>query len=226
MWLAKLVVISSLLFTIIKAQDHNLLPWQKISMLPWQIDYKNSDRNYKQIKSQHLDYLLTLNIEPSGIVQITDKRGLIRSRLELPGRPKKIWRDWGIPIDTLFDTIQFPLEIPIQQDIINLLIQIVDFRPNLEGLLWIVDDSEKFLTVVNPADSSMSYIMLPGGSNIDLIFHPDRLEVEGDIIDVIEKTKINWTINWLTLLPSLIKPNVRHHMNNMYGTTTMPFPKN
>ena len=54
-----------------------------------------------------------------------------------------------------------------------------DFRPALEGLLWILDDDESYLTVIHPATARVVYLPLPGGQDLDLAFHPDQLEVRG-----------------------------------------------
>jgi hypothetical protein len=100
-----------------------------------------------------------------------------------------------------------------------------DFRPGLGGLLWILDDGERILTVVHPATAQVQYLALPPCSGPFLRFWPDRLElVEGGGDPAARPAPRRWSLAWTALLPQLLRlaqpaPEGRH------GTAFQPFPR-
>ena len=135
MRLATYCVISAITLT---AKDQNALPWKSIQKLPWQI-VETKTQNLPPVDFPTQSYLpLKINLQQNGNIKIVDKKGHIRTRLGLPGRPQKVWRDWGIRITNIFDPILFPNHSSLQQGIDSILTNVLDFRSRLEGLLWIL----------------------------------------------------------------------------------------
>jgi hypothetical protein len=99
-----------------------------------------------------------------------------------------------------------------------------DFRPALAGLLWILCDDERTITLVHPATARLCYLPLPGGRDFQLVFHPDHLEVRqgGSAKD---QTEACWSVPWLSLLPQFIRLGTENPANRPSGTALLPFPK-
>jgi hypothetical protein len=161
-----------------------------------------------------------VRLAPDGTLRITDDKGLVRMKLGLPGRPLKAWRDWGTPIPDLGAPLPFPQRSPLQRGIGGMPVGAPDFRPALEGLLWILTDDEAILTVVHPATSQVVFLPLPSGQDLDIAFYPDRLEA-------VERgpNGSGWALHWLALLPEFIQLGKDAAAGKPKGTALLPFPK-
>ena len=156
-----------------------------------------------------------------GTLEIFDGAGVRSLRIGLPGRPVKVWRDGGIPVPRPWDRLAFPQADPLSQGLGGLAWNAGDFRPSLSGLLWILEDGERVLTVVHPATAQVVYLPLPRGDGFSVSFEPSRLvALAGQ--DGGGKTE-GWALPWLALLPQFarlgppVSPGPR-------GTALKPFP--
>jgi len=202
------------------------LPWKSAGALPWQMDAPHAAPAPLAAQPTQTYFALTVRLAPDGEVRITDDKGLIRLKLGLPGRPLKAWRDWGVPIPDLTAPLPFSLRSPLQRGIGALPVGAPDFRPALEGLLWILDDNEDVLTVLHPATAQVAYLPLPGGQELNLAFHPDHLEVlEGKAQGQAGKPAAGWSLHWLALLPQFIHLGQDPAVNRAKGTALLPFPR-
>jgi hypothetical protein len=136
----------------------------------------------------------------------------------------QILRDAGIPM-TLGDfPSDFPVETPLTKGLGNLPLAGDDFRNALQGLLWILDDGERRITVVHPATRQVVYIPLPTGQNWGINLYPDRLEVQERALPGEEhRERACWSISWLILLPQFVRLSLPQPAGNP-GTAFRPFP--
>ncbi|HLO68619.1 MAG TPA: hypothetical protein VK188_16460, partial [Holophaga sp.] len=160
---------------------------------------------------------LQVRIAADGVVRVVDGRGMIRLRLGLPGRPLRAWRDGGRPVEDLSAIQAFGTEPPLARGLGALPVGAPDFRPALEGLLWILCDDGRTLTVVLPATTRVVYLPLPTLEGRELTFHPDRLEMR-------EPGAGCWSLPWLTLLPQFIQLGQAGPARST-GTALVPFPR-
>jgi len=166
---------------------------------------------------------LRVRVTLDGALRITNGRGLILLRTGLPGRPLRLWRSAGRILDWR-GPVRFPMESPLTRGIGGLPVGAADFRPSLTGLLWILCDDEKVLTVVHPVTARLCYLPLPGGSHFQLYFFPDRLEVRQQVTGA-RPTEECWSLPWLSLLPQLVQLGLENPANRPSGTALLPFPK-
>jgi hypothetical protein len=199
------------------------LPWQGAPALPWQMEASGPAPAPCEATRTQSFFALEVRLVKDGKVTITDEKGLIRMKLGLPGRPVKAWRDWGIPIPDLFVPLHFASRSPLQRGIGGMPVGAPDFRPALEGLLWILDDDDTILTVIHPATSQVVYLPLPGGQELTLRFYPDRLEVRETAGD--SQPGASWSLHWLGLLPRFIQLGKDSTAGKPKGTALLPFPK-
>ena len=215
--------LATLILTCALALPAQVLPWKSAGALPWQMEAASPDPVPCAAVPTQSYFALRVRLAPDGKVVITDDKGLIRMQLGLPGRPVHAWRDWGIPVPDLSVPLPFAVRSPLQRGIGGMPVGAPDFRPALEGLLWIMDDDETVLTVIHPATSQVVYLPLPGGKDLTLVFYPDRLEVsetQGD-----PQSRSNWTLHWLGLLPQFIQLGKDRNADRPKGTALLPFPK-
>jgi hypothetical protein len=202
------------------------LPWRTATALPWQMGEPEPAPAPCAAVPTQTHFALTVRLGLDGAVRITDEKGLIRLRAGLPGRVRRVWRDWGVPVPDPFAPLGFPAHTPLQQGIGGMPVGSPDFRPALEGLLWILDDDESFLTVIHPATSRMVYLPLPGGQDLDLAFRPDRLEIlERRPAGAAQPPPSTWSLHWLALLPQFIQLGKENESLLPRGTALAPFPK-
>ena len=200
------------------------LPWKSAVALPWQMEEPGPVPALSDARPTQSYLALAVRIAPDGDIRITDDKGLIRMNLGLPGRHLKAWRDWGIPVPDLRAHLMFAVRSPLQRGIGALPVGAPDFRPALEGLLWILDDDETILTVIHPATSQVVYLPLPGGQDLTLAFRPDRLELlEAPAPGAAQAT--GWSLHWLALLPQFIHLGQDAAAGKPKGTALLPFPK-
>ena len=209
----------------LSAQVPGGLPWKGMTALPWQMEEEGPPSPVTATPTQSY-FALKVRVAQDGEIRITDDKGLIRMKLGLPGRPLKAWRDWGTPIPDLTVPLPFAARSPLQRGIGALPVGAPDFRPALEGLLWILDDDETILTVIHPATSQVAYLPLPGGEDLSLSFHPGHLEVrEGAAKGGSKQPPTAWSLNWMALLPQFIHLGQDAAANRPRGTALQPFPR-
>jgi hypothetical protein len=223
--LAALLLTASLALSAqVPTQVSGSLPWRAAAAPPWQMDDQNSVPAPLAAQPAPPALDLTVRIAADGALRITDAKGIIRLRSGLPGRPLRAWRDWGTPVPDLTAPLAFPSRTPLQRGIGGMPVGAPDFRPALEGLLWLLDDDETFLTVIHPATAQVVYLPLPGGQDLDLRFHPDRLEVaEGRTPGA--SPGPSWSLHWLALLPQFVQLGKDPSAGKPKGTALQPFPK-
>ena len=216
--------LATLILTCALALPAQMLPWKTTGALPWQMEAASPDPAPCSATPTQSYFALRVQVAPDGKVVITDEKGLIRMKLGLPGRPVHAWRDWGIPVEDLSVPLPFAVRSPLQRGIGGMPVGAPDFRPALEGLLWILDDDETVITVIHPATSQAVYLPLPGGQDLTLVFYPDRLEVS-ETQGPDPQSRANWTLHWLGLLPQFIQLGKDRSADRAKGTALLPFPK-
>lgn len=172
---------------------------------------------------------ITVKLSVDGTLRIVDAKGLRHLRLGLPGRPLRVWRDAGIPVDlsTLEasnESWRFPYDTPIAFGIQSLPWGGEDFRNALNGLLWILDDGERFLTVVHPATARVVFLPLPIGQGFSLRMTPGYLELLENPSTGFSSATRRWSLPWLALLPQFAKL-ARPEEISAPGTALVPFPR-
>jgi hypothetical protein len=171
------------------------LPWRAAPALPWQMEQPGPAPAPVAAPPVQTAFTLTVRVAADGAVRVTDEN------------------DLAAPL-------RFSPVSPLQRGIGGMPVGAPDFRPALEGLLWILDDDETILTVLHPATSQVVYLPLPGGQDMSMVFRPDRLEaVEGGA------KGSAWSLHWLALLPQFIQLGKDASAGKARGTALQPFPK-
>ncbi|HJU83577.1 MAG TPA: hypothetical protein VJ600_05160 [Holophagaceae bacterium] len=198
------------------------LPWQRESAPPWQPlagvpEPAPASGPAAQGRTR-------VRLEGDGTLQVWDPRGIRTLRMGLPGRPLRAWRDGGVPAP-LGSPSQwaFPEATPLSQGLGHLAWGAPDFRPSLAGLLWVLEDGEGYLTVVNPATAAVIHLRLPLGSGFDLDFQPDRLLLRALEGPPGVSGPRAWSLPWLALLPQLVRLGPPAAPPKA-GTALAPFP--
>ena len=205
----------------VAAQDVPGLPWGKVPNLPWRAA-SLIPVPAQPVATNPSTGTLRVTLDPGGALKIVDGRGIVRLRTGLPGRPLKIWRDGGIPVTVRSGTWAFPDRTPLCQGIGALPLGQADFRPGLAGLLWILDDEERLVTLVHPATSRVTFLALPSGTGLDLVFLPDALAVLQTPSEA-SRPRSFWSLPWLSLLPQFIFLGTPMPPEKP-GTALIPFP--
>jgi len=200
------------------------LPWKAAPALPWQLGEAGPAPAGLAAPTAPASADLTVRLAADGALRITDGKGLIRLRTGLPGRPLRVWRDWGVPVADPLAPMVFDRRTPLGRGIGGMLVGAPDFRLALEGLLWILDDDEGYLAVVHPATARVVYLPLPGGQNLALAFHPDHLELR-ERPAAARPGGAAWDLPWLALLPQFIQLGQAGADSRGQGTALAPFPK-
>lgn len=216
-----------LLSALLTAQTPGKLPWDAAPPIPWKAGDCGPAPAPAQAPPASKDPAalpLRVILGPDGALRITNARGVIPLRTGLPGRPLRIWRDGGTAVEDFQSPIRFAGSSPISRGIGALPVGAPDFRPALEGLLWILSDDQKVITLIYPATSRLCYLPLPGGRNFELSFHPDRLELRQTRVGSDSEEEC-WSIPWLALLPQLIQLGQENPANRPSGTALLPYPK-
>jgi len=182
------------------------LPWEGQPEPPWRASEAGPPPPpLPPVPLQTTSTRRIVSLTAHGVLRILDERGLVRLRLGLPGRPVRLWRDGGTPLTLSDFPMDFPTEMPISKGLGSLALASVDFRTVLQGLLWILDDGEKRITLVNPATGQVSYLMLPGGRDLELLMYPDRLELREPPPETgSRKEAACWAVPWIGLFPQLL----------------------
>jgi len=206
------------------AQEIRHLPWDQAPSLPWRASLPGELADPHPLAALPERGTLQVSLDPDGALKVMDTRGIILLRTGLPGRPLRLWRDGGNPLPGTSGTWRFPAETPLQRGIGALPLGQPDFRPGLEGILWILDDEERLLTVLHPATSRVVYLTLPGGTGLDLHFLPDHLVVrQGLQGSASGRSQSAWSLPWLSLLPQFILLGTPLPAQKP-GTALVPYP--
>lgn len=145
--------------------------------------------------------LLTVRLRPDGSFQVRKVRGGLWMRSGLPGRPLRVWRDGGQPVQDPWAPLALPSVTPLAASGGALPLGEADLRRHFVGLLWILDDSESVLTVLHPATRRQVSLRLPDMTQPALTWFPDRLVVTGSTQEGGQLRKATWELHWLALLP-------------------------
>jgi len=168
---------------------------------------------------------LHARFEPDGSLRILDHRGVLRLKIGLPGRVARMWKDGGREVEPGASRLDLPASTTLSKGASELPWGMADFRPGLEGLLWILDDGERILTVVHPATARVQYLALPPVSDPELVFWPDHLELrERAGIEAGRQRQRRWSLPWPGLLPQLLRL-AQPAKEGRHGTAFQPFPK-
>ncbi len=207
------------------AQSTRGLPWDGTPNLPWRAAPAGERPGTPPLLAAPATGPLRVRLDPDGALKVMDAKGIILLRTGLPGRPQKLWRDGGHPLLGTSGTWNFPAQTPLRNGIGALPLGLPDFRPGLAGILWVLDDEERLLTVVHPATSRVVYLALPGGTGLDLEFLPDQLILhQGLAVAGIGRPRHYWSLPWLNLLPQFILLGTPAPSPKP-GTALQPFPK-
>lgn len=206
------------------AQEARQLPWDSAPSLPWRASLTGELAEPPPLAPLPERGPLRVTLGPDGALKVMDAKGIVLLRTGLPGRPLRIWRDGGRLLPGTSGTWQFPAQTPLQTGIGALPLGQPDFRPGLEGTLWILDDEERLLTVLHPATSRVAYLTLPGGTDLDLLFLPNHLVVRQKLQDRDSPgPRSAWSLPWLSLLPQFILLGTPLPTPKP-GTALVPFP--
>ena len=201
------------------------LPWVTARPLPWSPGPPGPVEPAGPAPAP-AELSLAVTLSADGALRITDAKGIIQLRLGLPGRVLKIWRDGGTEVDPGSRVLAFPIRTPLQAGVAGMGLGSADFRPALAGLLWILDDDERVLTVIHPATARVAHLALPGGHGVNLVFHPDRLEALNSSPESrSHREDASWSLPWLALLPQLVELGQPKPRPVKEGGALVPFPK-
>lgn len=207
------------------AQETRQLPWDQAPGLPWRASLPGELADPTPLPPLDEGGSLRVSLDPDGALKIVDAQGIVRLRTGLPGRPLRLWRDGGRALPGTSGTWPFPAQTPLRQGLGALPLGQPDFRPGLEGTLWILDDEERLLTVLHPATSRVAYLTLPGGTGLDLQFLQGHLLVKQAPRSNDPKGSRNaWSLPWLSLLPQFILLGTPLPAAKP-GTALVPYPQ-
>ena len=202
------------------------LAWNQASELPWETALPGAPSLPLPVETAPATPVpqRLVSLSGDGTLRISDARGRVTLRLGLSGRPLRLMRDAGSPMTLADFPCLFPAETPLTKGLGSLPLAGDDFRNALKGLLWIVDDSERRITLVHPATQQVVYLPLPAGQDWEVYLHPDRLEVRERTFPVEERRdSACWSIPWLILLPQFVRLSLPPPKGNP-GTAFQPFP--
>lgn len=200
------------------------LPWDADTRVPWESTPPTPPAAVLAPDEAPSGLQRNVLLSPEGTLRISDGFGRVLLRMGLPGRPVRVLRDAGTPMELPDFPASFPTRTPLTQGLGGLPLAGGDFRPALRGLLWILDDGEQRITVVHPATERVVYLPLPSGQGWELHLQPDRLEVREKASPAGERRETAcWSVPWLVLLPQFVRLSVPQPTDNR-GTAFHPFP--
>ncbi|HJW09904.1 MAG TPA: hypothetical protein VJ483_09735 [Holophagaceae bacterium] len=199
------------------------LPWQLESAPPWQ-PLAGLPAAGVPAGAAASEGRLRVRLEGDGTLQVWDARGIRTLRTGLPGRPLKAWRDGGIPVELPAGPAwRFPETTPLSQGLGHLAWGSTDFRPSLVGLLWVLEDGERYVSLLHPATATLLHLPLPQGSGFELDFQADRLVLRAAQGPQGLSGPRAWSLPWLALLPQLVRLGPPPEPPKT-GTALAPFP--
>ncbi len=204
------------------AQARQPMPWGTAPALAWRVGLGTGDEPLDPPPAAR-GGPFTIKISLDGTLRLLGPKGLRHLRLGLPGRPMRAWRDAGIPLNLADGVWHFLADTPLAAGFQALPWGAEDFRPALQGVMWILDDGERYLTMVHPATARVVYLPLPTGQDFSLRMTPAYLELvelpgEGG-------APRRWSLPWLALLPQFARLAKPEEIAAP-GTALQPFPKN
>lgn len=205
------------------------LPWEgQASLLPWQAAEEGPASAFGPPPAPlpaDPKGDLRVHLTPDGRLRVVDRRGVLRINAGLPGRVSRMWRDGGLEVDPRGEGLRLSGKSPLSRGVAELPWARPDFRPGLEGLLWILDDGERVLTLVHPATGRVQYLALPPLSDPELAFGPGHLELrERPAEGAPAAAPRRWILPWTALLPAFLKL-AQPPAENRHGTAFKPFPR-
>lgn len=194
------------------------LPWQPPLLLPWQ--YLERLPVVAPFEAAPSTGWLRLQLTSEGVLSVRDAKGVERMALGLPGRPYRVWRDGGLALDPATGPWSFPETTPLSEGAGGLAWGAPDLRPSLSGLVWILEDGERLLTLLHPAHGRAVHLALPALQSPELAFGPDRLVVRG----LADGRPAAWSLPWVALLPALAQLGAKPPEKRP-GSVAVPFPE-
>lgn len=191
------------------------LPWAKEASPPWRATHPASSAGpLPEPVAKHQGLQVLLGRE--GSLRIYDARGLLKLRTGLPGRPLRVWRDGGRAVLSWDEPLAFPDPSPFGRGIGAWPLGEGDFRKGLEGLLWVLEDGERHLSIIHPATAQVVHLPLPPCEAPELRFLEGALELRSG--------RSAWTLPWSGLLPQLVKLSTPMPASPP-GTALVVYPK-
>jgi hypothetical protein len=201
------------------------LPWDGTPELPWETAIPGALPPPLPPVPASPGPQRLVSLSGDGTLRISDAQGRVTLRLGLSGRPLRLLRDGGTPMTVGDFPSPFPLETPLAKGLGSLPLAGDDFRPAMQGLLWILDDGERRITLVHPATQQVVYLPLPPGQDWEIHLHPDRLEIRERPSSLEGRQETScWSIPWLILLPQFVRLSLPPPPGNR-GTAFVPFPQ-
>lgn len=149
--------------------------------------------------------VLRVQLRRDGSFQVRTARGGLWMRSGLPGRPLKVWRDGGHPVQDPWVPLEVASATPLTGSGGALPVGERDLRQRFTGLVWILDDSESVLTVLHPAARRQVSLRLPDVAQASLAWFPDRLVVTGHAQEGGQLRTVTWELHWVALLPCWVE---------------------
>ncbi|MBL0311715.1 MAG: hypothetical protein IPP78_03170 [Holophagaceae bacterium] len=228
---SSLAVLFSAAALSVPAGAQALLPWETASAISWRagLGTHNGTEEPSGAASFPSHGPITVKLSADGTLRLVGAKGVRHLRMGLPGRPLRAWRDAGIPlplagVESVSGSWQFPRDTPLAKGIQALPWGGEDFRNSLNGLLWILDDGEHFLTVVHPATARVVFLPLPTGQDFRLRVTPGYLELLEKPRNESSSAPRRWSLPWLALMPQFAKL-AQPEETPAPGTALIPFPK-
>lgn len=210
----------------LQGQTPRALPWEKLPRPPWEGRFEaDPEAPPPPAPPAPAPPAHRVRITGDGALTVLDGRGVVRLRTGLPGRPRAVWRDGGHPVPGPWPAVPFG---PAQRGpaLAEDFWSAGDPRRALAGLLWILDDGERTLTLVHPATARVAFLPLPETEGVDLRFLPAGLEALERLPEGAEGPRRGrrWVLPWVALLPSLLRLEPPAG-SQQRGTALQPFPK-
>jgi len=197
------------------AQTSERLPWVAEPSAPWRATAPGLPAPPLPAPQEARNGL-EVRLGKEGSLHVYDAKGLLKLRAGLPGRPLKVWRDGGRPVLSPELVFSLPQRSPFGRGLGAWPLGQADFRPALEGLLWVLEDGERYLSIIHAATSQVVHLGLPAAKDLEIQFLPDALEVRAG--------RSAWSLPWLGLLPQFIRLATPAPAPPP-GTALVPFPR-
>ena len=209
----------------IEAQTARALPWEKLPQAPWESRFDPEPDGPPLPQVPPVPAAFGVRITADGALTVLDGRGVIRLKTGLPGRPRSVWRDGGQPVPAPWIALSFgpgATGPALSGEFWNS----TDPRRAMAGMLWILDDGERTLSLVHPATGRVAFLPLPEADGVDLRFLPRGLEALERLPEGISETRRSrrWFLPWMALLTSLLRLEPPPRSQNR-ATALLPFPK-
>ncbi|MBI4913178.1 MAG: hypothetical protein HY823_10605 [Acidobacteria bacterium] len=217
----------SLLLTaaaVLAAQAPRRLPWEGLPPLPWQELSEELGVEAPPMARPLPRGPIRVSLRTEGSLRVLDRRGIVRLRTGLPGRPMRLWRDAGLPLPGPWKDLPFG-EDPGGMWRSAGLVREGDPRDLLAGFLWILDDSGRFLSLVHPATAQVAFLPLPEAEEPTLVFRTAGLALqEPPGAEGSGGRGRRWLLPWMALLPAFMRLEAPAETPRP-GTALQPYPR-